>query len=349
LRTTGFSGPAIIGPPPGGNNDEERNVRSIRLTDAEDAVERDELECFLILAEELHFGRTAVRMRRSRARVSQLVQRLERRLGAPLFERTSRSVALTELGARFREDVEPHHRAIERAVARTAAAARSIGGTLRVGFSASLTGEIAMKAVDDLCGSHPELSVEICEMSFTDPFAQLRDRYYDVQFMELPVREEDLSKSATLFTEARMLAIAAGHPFAARPWITAEDLAETALLAVEGDVPEYRRETQSPRRTPSGRPVEAGPGITSLQEALMLVAGGKGAMLTGAHTAAYQPRPGVAYVQVLDAPPVRYGLVWRTGEATAAVEAFAERVAAEAGGRSAPVPGADRDFSPAVA
>ncbi|WP_205327333.1 LysR family transcriptional regulator [Glycomyces sp. YM15] len=85
-------------------------------------MERDELECFLILAEELHFGRTAVRMRLSRARVSQLVQRLERRLGAPLFERTSRNVRLTELGAGFREEVEPHHRAIERALARTAAA-----------------------------------------------------------------------------------------------------------------------------------------------------------------------------------------------------------------------------------
>ncbi|SDE21140.1 LysR family transcriptional regulator [Glycomyces harbinensis] len=291
-------------------------------------MERDELECFLILAEELHFGRTAVRMRLSRARVSQLIQRLERRLGAPLFERTSRTVALTELGARFREDVEPHHRAIEQALARTAAAAQGMGGTLRVGFSASLTGEIAMKAVDDLRAAHPELSVEICEMSFTDPFTQLRDRYYDVQLMELPVREDDLAKSATLLTEGRMLAVAAGHPLAAKPWLTMDDLAETGLLHIEGDVPDYRRETQSPRATPSGLPIAAGPGITSLQEALMLVAGGKGALLTAAHTAAYQPRPGVAYVQILDAPPVRYGLVWRAGEATMAVDAFADRVAA---------------------
>lgn len=287
-------------------------------------MERDELECFLILAEELHFGRTAVRMRLSRARVSQLVQRLERRLGAPLFERTSRSVALTELGARFREDVEPHHRAIERALARTAAAARGIGGTLRVGFADSLTGEIAIRAVDDLRAAYPELAVEICEMSFTDPFTQLRDRYYDVQLMELPVREDDLAKGPTLLTEARVLAVAAGHPFASRPWLTMDDLAETALLEVEGDVPDYRR---PPRRTPDGRPIPAGPGVTSLQEALMLVAAGKGAMLTGAHTAAHQPRPGIAYVQLLDAPPVRYGLAWRADERSAAVEAFAARVA----------------------
>ncbi|MEV3939126.1 LysR family transcriptional regulator [Glycomyces sp. NPDC049804] len=296
-------------------------------------MERDELECFLILAEELHFGRTATRMRLSRARVSQLVQRLERRIGAPLFERTSRTVRLTDLGARLRDDVEPHHHAIERALARTAAAARGLGGTLRVGFADSLTGEIAIRAVDDLRAAHPELAVEICEMSFTDPFAQLRERYYDVQFMELPVREGDLAKGPTLLTEARVLAVAAGHPLASRPWLTMDDLAETPLLAIEGDIPDYRR---PPRTTPDGRPIPAGPGITSLQEALMLTAAGKGALLTGAHTAAHQPRPGIAYLQILDAPPVRYGLAWRADERTAAVEAFAARVATAIEARERP-------------
>ncbi|GAA2264250.1 LysR family transcriptional regulator [Glycomyces scopariae] len=300
-------------------------------------MERDELECFLILAEELHFGRTAVRMRLSRARVSQLVQRLERRLGAPLFERTSRSVVLTELGARFRADVEPHHRAIEQALARTAAAARGFGGTLRVGFSAPFTGEIAMRAVDALRAEHPELAVEICEMSFNDPYAQLRDRYYDVLLMELPVREDDLAKSPTILTEARMLAVAAAHPYAARPWLTMEDLPGASLIGIDGDIPDYRRALQAPRRTPAGLPVPAGPDVSSLQEALMFVAADKGALLTAAHTGTYHARPGVAHVPVVDAEPVRYGLVWRAGENTAAVDAFAALAAAEAAARTTPL------------
>ncbi|MFB9662927.1 LysR family transcriptional regulator [Glycomyces mayteni] len=290
-------------------------------------MERDELECFLILAEELHFGRTAARMRLSRARVSQLVQRLERRVGAPLFERTSRSVVLTDLGARFRDDVEPHHRAIEQALARTAAAASGFGGTLRVGFSASLTGEIALNAVDALRAAHPELAVEICEMSFTDPFSQLRDRYYDVLLMELPVREDDLAKGPTLLTEGRMLAVAADHPLAERPWITMDDLAAVALIATDGDLPAYRRALQSPQRTPSGLAIPQGPTVTSLQEALVFVAAGKGALLIGAHAASYQARPGIAHVQVVDAEPVRYGLAWRAGEGTAALDAFTAHVA----------------------
>ncbi|WP_244177817.1 LysR family transcriptional regulator [Streptomyces atriruber] len=73
-------------------------------------MERDELERFLLLAEELHFGRTAERMRLSRARASQLVQRLERRVGAPLFIHSSRRVGLAALGRQLRADLEPHHR-----------------------------------------------------------------------------------------------------------------------------------------------------------------------------------------------------------------------------------------------
>ncbi|THV43587.1 LysR family transcriptional regulator [Glycomyces buryatensis] len=293
-------------------------------------MERDELESFLTLAEELHFGRTATRMRLSRARISQLIQRLERRLGAPLFERTSRSVKLTDLGRRFRDEVEPHHRAIADALARAAAEAKGLGGMLRVGFGPALSGEVAMKAADKLRADHPELDVEVCEMSFTDPFGQLRERYYDVQVMELPVREDDLAKGPTLLTEGRMLAVAADHPLAARPWLTMEDLAETVLLAVEGDAPDYRREVSEPHRTPLGAEIGRGPSITTLQEALMQVAAGKGSLLLGARTVEYQPRPGVVYRQVVDAPVVRHGLVWRAGEETRAVKAFAERAAAAA-------------------
>ncbi len=55
-------------------------------------VDLVDLEAFLTLAQELHFGRTAERLRVSSATVTQRIQALERRLGAPLFARTSRRV-----------------------------------------------------------------------------------------------------------------------------------------------------------------------------------------------------------------------------------------------------------------
>ncbi|MEV5978120.1 LysR family transcriptional regulator [Streptomyces sp. NPDC052114] len=286
-------------------------------------MERDELECFLILAEETHFGRTAERMRLSRARVSQLVQRLERRVGAPLFLRTSRRVALTQLGRQLRADLEPHHRAIEAALERATATARGIEAVLHVGFGNPLTGEIVMKATEALRVSHPGLAVEVCEVPLGDPYGQLRKGEFDVQLTEFPVREADLGGGSLLLAEDRVLALPAAHPLAARETVTPEDLGDVPLLTIAGEVPDYWLEHHVPARTPSGRPVTRGPGVTNMQEALMMVAAGRGALLAPAHTATYFARPGIAYVPFGEAEPTGYGLVWRLGHDTGAVAAFA--------------------------
>ncbi|MFD3512538.1 LysR family transcriptional regulator [Streptomyces sp. NPDC058657] len=292
-------------------------------------MERDELECFLLLAEELHFGRTADRMRLSRARVSQLVQRLERRVGAPLFVRTSRRVALTALGKQLRTDLEPHHRAIDAALARAVESARGVGSTLFVGFSSPLGGEIVLKAADVLRERHPEMVVEICEIPFSDPYGSLRSGQFDLQLTEFPARESDLrTSSEPLLTEERVLAVSAGHPFAARAALSVEDLAEVALMPGLGALPDYWQEFLAPTRTPGGREIPRAPAVTHMQEALVLVAAGKGALLAPAHAATYYRRPGIAYVPFVDAAPVGHGLVWRTGDETQALRAFA-RTAAE--------------------
>jgi len=75
-------------------------------------MERRDAEIFLTLAEELHFGRTAERLFVSQARVSQSIKKLERRIGAPLFERTSRHVALTPIGRQLHRDIGPAYRRI---------------------------------------------------------------------------------------------------------------------------------------------------------------------------------------------------------------------------------------------
>jgi len=73
-------------------------------------VELRDIEVFLTLAEELHFGRTAERLHVTPARVSQAIKKQERAIGAALFERTSRVVRLTPAGERLRDDLEPGYR-----------------------------------------------------------------------------------------------------------------------------------------------------------------------------------------------------------------------------------------------
>src|SRR5207302_3465428 len=95
-----------------------------------DTVELRELRIFLTLADELHFGRTAERLHISQSRVSQAVRMLECQVGAKLFDRTSRHVALTPIGKRLCETLSAPYRELESGFEETRAAANGIGGTL---------------------------------------------------------------------------------------------------------------------------------------------------------------------------------------------------------------------------
>ncbi|WP_285662347.1 LysR family transcriptional regulator [Actinorhabdospora filicis] len=287
------------------------------------SLDNDELRAFLVLADHLHFGRTAETLMLSRARVSQLIAKLERRVGGTLFDRTSRSVALSPLGQTLRAGLEPHYRGLENALAAATAAAKGVHGRLMVGFVNSLAGELALRAAEELRAAHPGLDVELCEVPMADPFGQLRSGEYDIALTEFPVLEPDLGTGPELMLEGRVLAVHTGHPLTLGGAIGMESLGDVPLLPLVGPVPPYRLAAAAPERTPSGRTVERGPAITNMQEGLMLVAAGKGALLLPAHAAEYHARPGVAYVPVHDAEPVRYGVIWRAGEESAAARAFA--------------------------
>ena len=95
------------------------------------AADLREIRVFLVLAEELHFGRTGERLRLTPSRVSQMIRTLEARLGGSLFDRTSRRVRLTPLGERLRDQITPAYEQLERAFHETRNAATGIAGTLR--------------------------------------------------------------------------------------------------------------------------------------------------------------------------------------------------------------------------
>jgi DNA-binding transcriptional LysR family regulator len=101
-------------------------------------VELRDIEIFLTLAEELHFGRTAERLRISQARVSQAIKKQERRIGGALFERTSRHVRLTPLGKQLRDELAVGYQQLQTAIGNAAAAARGTTGSLTLGTMGAL-------------------------------------------------------------------------------------------------------------------------------------------------------------------------------------------------------------------
>lgn len=220
-------------------------------------VDPHELECFLTLAEELHFGRTAQRLRLSPSRVSQLVRSLERRIGGPLFVRTSRRVRLTPVGEQLRADLVPAWRGVHSALLR-ARQAGSGGSTLTVGQQGTganeLTGEI-LREFDRLC---PGWQVRLVELDFSNQFSALRTGTVDVALARLPVHEPDLTVGAVVVREPRALAVWRDHPLATRDRVGLSEIAGEYIFDLPDTAPRYWRDFHAPPITPDGVPLPAG-------------------------------------------------------------------------------------------
>jgi DNA-binding transcriptional LysR family regulator len=283
-------------------------------------LERYELETFLTLADELHFGRTAERMHVSTARVSQTIRRLERRVGARLFNRTSRRVELTPIGHTLHEDLQPAWDLIVAGLERAVRSGKGMTGTLRVGFVGAAGGQLLIEAAELLHRREPGCDVEVREVQPADAVPWLLSGEVDVLLTCFLSQRDDLVAGPTLVTEARMLAVPSGHPFAGRESVSAEDLAGFTLL----QTPDAPTDPSLSYSSQSERSVDHGPVAGSFQEILTLVGAGQGLFPVGAHFRRYYPRPDVAYVPLRDAPPVRWMLRWRADGATARVRAFAE-------------------------
>jgi DNA-binding transcriptional LysR family regulator len=298
------------------------------------AVELRDIEIFLTLAEELHFGRTAERLHLSQARVSQSIKKQERRLGAALFDRSSRVVTLTPLGVRLRDDLQKGYDQIHEGLARAVAAGQGVNGTLRLGVMGALGHELRL-LTDQFAGHYPGCHIVMQEFHFSDPFTPLRAGEADLHLMWAPVREPDLTAGPVALTEGRVLGVASTHPLAARESVSLEDLGDHVTIDLDPRVPDYWRDAMSPARTPRGRPVPRGPSAQTFHEILTLVAAGGAVCPLNAHVNRYYTHPGVTYLPIADAPPTEWILVWSTAAEGPRIRAFAQ-TARDLGPRAIP-------------
>ena len=171
-------------------------------------MEQRDIEIFLTLADELHFGRAAERLHVSTARVSQTIKKLEQRIGAPLFERTSRRVEMTALGRGLDDELRPAHQQIQDAVERATAAARGVHGTLRVGFVGAATGQFVLEVAEAFRVEYLDCEVRFHEKQFGAGLGPLRGGEFDMLLATVPVfgaREADLTGGSLLFEEDRLV------------------------------------------------------------------------------------------------------------------------------------------------
>lgn len=138
-------------------------------------VELREIEIFLTLAEELHFGRTAERLHISTARVSQAIKKQERAIGTELFMRTSRVVWLTLAGEHLRESLWPIYQDLHAAMERAKLAARGKRDILRLGVISANAQELR-PFFDAFAARFPQWELRLRHNPFFDAFGPLRRR-----------------------------------------------------------------------------------------------------------------------------------------------------------------------------
>jgi DNA-binding transcriptional LysR family regulator len=291
-------------------------------------LETRELEAFLAVAEELHFGRAAQRLRLSTSRVSNLVRAMERRVGIVLFTRTSRVVTLTPPGAQLFAELRAAHIHIEQALRDVRWSAGLEGRVLRVGFATTLPEKLRVVSAAAFERRYPDCRTVCSGLPTTDLFGWLgRDWPVDVFVTWMPAPyapvQPRLNIGPVIHLVARAIMLPSGHPLIGRGSVDIEDL--SAFEVVYPQVPDWFRELWVPATTPSGRPLRRRhTAARYIEDVLRLVAQSGLAHLTYASLLTAYRRPGVVLAPLTGLPPMPVRAVWPDGPNGSYARALAE-------------------------
>jgi DNA-binding transcriptional LysR family regulator len=299
-----------------------------------------EIEAFLAVAEELHFGRAAARLHLTTSRISQAIRGLERRIGAPLFERTSRTVRLTPLGQTLFDDVRPAVRRLEEALLKARrAAGRESHGALRVFFANSLREEVTTALVQGFAEAYPQIPLvhyAYPSMQHHMWCDQQRDDVFVTWFPAEP-GALDLPRvhvGPVILREPRSVLVGAGHTLARHEVVDIEELADHDLLYPH---PVTRRfaDAWTPPITPSGRRIRRVRRMTDIymEEAVTIVVRENIAHITITRLPLIQLRPEIVLVPLTGLPPFWLAPIWSVFAQNSWIPAFAE-LAAQTGSRA---------------
>lgn len=176
-------------------------------------MELRHLRYFIAVAEELHFGRAAQRLGISQPPLSQQIQALEDELGACLFERTNRRVALSAVGALFLPEARAVLAQLDKAVAVARRARQGELGELKVGFtsSAPFTSTIprAILAFRQAC---PAVHLDLRELSSREVAEAVGAGLLQVGMIRPLDPLPDALEALELFDEPLVVVLPAGHP-----------------------------------------------------------------------------------------------------------------------------------------
>jgi DNA-binding transcriptional LysR family regulator len=282
-------------------------------------VELRQIDCFLAVATDLHFGKAAKKLSLAQSSVSEAINSLEKEVGGQLFVRTSRRVQLTPLGEKFRLGVEPAALVLRATLDDCRKTALGQTSRLRLGFLGGGLYEYTLPLVRHL-RSKFHIDVDWVELSLLDQFEAVALGKVDAAFCRLPLSHDGLVQCTILFEEKKKLVVPADHRLCDRDLIDPEELAHETLPTL----PDNHQlgawaAIHFPDHTPSGRPIARGPVVTTVRECLAVVESGEAVVIVGERLEHYYSNPAIRYIEI-GVAPVETALVRRRADRRRAIQ-----------------------------
>ncbi|MDO5618673.1 LysR family transcriptional regulator [Kocuria sp.] len=278
------------------------------------------LEAFLAVAEELHFGRAAERLHVGQSPLSQTVRKLEKELGAELFDRSTRSVALTSAG----HALLPHARQVLEELGLATSAVRStdreVYGRLRVSFSGALNHRTVPQLTRAVREHHPQVELKFVDRLLSgEAVHRLEQGQLDLGFIGLPYRSPEL-ESLLITVEDNHLVAPHGHPLLNRDEIEVGDLQHEPIICPPRDRGSTMRATLVSTCHAHGFTPEIAQEVLDPFMILSLVDAGLGVAIVPESMLHILPRR-VSSRPMQNYPPLRSALAWNGAHRTEALNA----------------------------
>ncbi len=291
-------------------------------------IELRTLRQFVAVAEELHFGRAAERLRMTQPPLSQAIQGLERALGAPLFVRHQRSVRLSPAGAALLPEARRLLAAAEALPRLAQAAAAGLSGELRLGFVSSIAYGPLPGWLRSFRAAHADVVLRLREATLDVQLDAFAAGEIDAGFvLHAPGAAPAGLAAWRALREPLVLALPESHPLAARRSLPFVQVASEPLVIFPRAIAPslydavlgfYREQGVTPRIAQEA---------IQMQTIVNLVSAGIGVAWVPAALMQLQ-RPGVVYRPLAGAPlQCETSLVWRE-PAPPVVRRFVEHVVA---------------------
>jgi DNA-binding transcriptional LysR family regulator len=292
-------------------------TRSISMDDG--SMELQQMRYVVAVAETNSFTRAAERCLVVQSALSHQIARLERELGARLFERTSRRVRLTAAGAAFLPAARQCLDAAERAAAEVAAAVGEVRGRLAVGLIPSVAAVDIPSALRDFHQQYPQVRISLRVGASEELAEQVRQGAIEVAFLGLPTTARPQGVHAHELARDRLVAVVApDHPLAGGTAVDLRRLSSEVFVDLPAQTAGRVQSDQAFAAAGLSRDVAFE--VTNADFLARLVGKGLGiAMLPSA----YVPQlSGVTTVEVTDAPARVEYVVWSRADRTPAATAF---------------------------